>query len=120
MHYQKIEYRVLFLLLLYIFVNSPFILFHHHPNFGSNISYQEFKSTRISTSYDFKYVEPQIVKPAKHCLLCDCHHVVSTELERMHYTLEAVSDHFATGAFLENIIFEFISSSSNKDPPFIA
>jgi hypothetical protein len=118
---RKINFTGLFLLLLYVFSNSPVILFHHHDN--HIVAYDKAdqceKVIYYSSKSDGCHHKEHISKASEKCSLCD-HHSLSV------YTVFTPSFFYLkplkAGEYIlfhESIQLITFSETSNRGPPTV-
>lgn len=118
---RNINFSGLFLLLLYLFCNSPSILFHHHEN--NVVTYAQADMCEKAIYYADKEGtckhKQHITSALEKCSLCDNHtvstHVVSNPI------FEYINTIFTPKHNTYNINFYTSSTSENFDrgPPFV-
>ncbi len=104
-------------MLLYIFVNSSFVLFHHHKVSFSKpsvfIDQNHFdleKSDQLQQDYHFSTAKI-------HCFFCDQHTVSFHQLNKHDYLLINEKNTLKTPIYNEGFTVLFLENTSNRDPP---
>jgi|GEM_PF-6611399 len=104
-------------LLLYIFANSSFILFHHHEaSFSNNSVYIEnhFEANQNEEiqQEDYRFSTSKI-----HCFFCDHHTFSFHQISSYNFKLICEENSYKTPTYYKNFTAFFLENSANKDPP---
>jgi hypothetical protein len=118
---HKISHKALLLLLVYLFSNTPSILFHHHT---LEIAYENATSCEKAIYYSEKdgncSHKTHISKASEKCGLCD-DHTVSPHSSQT-FSTKYFSREFS-GRYLqvsENYYFQTPSTFCNRGPPSVS
>ena len=104
-------------LLLYIFVNSSFILFHHHEisvyKQSTFVNQNIFKVDKTDNSQSTK----EFSTAKTHCFFCDHHTFSFHQLNNFTYSLIKGEVLSKTPIYYKSFNAFYLENSANKDPP---
>jgi hypothetical protein len=117
-----ISIKAIFLLLIYLVINMPFALFHHHEN--EIVAYDEAtpceKSIYFKNAVDTCDHDSHVSKSSERCLLCE-HHVATPHV--LFYTFISISftekKEICHNQTTTDFIFQTSYIASNKGPPTV-
>jgi len=113
-HFIQRRFYAVFLLLLYIFSNSPYILFHHHK-----LKIEPFEKAIVSHHADDgkSSHEAYISKTSEKCALCDSHTISPHHL--LSVSIQCLPNVFNRGYLITSakLFFRNHSIFSNRGPP---
>jgi hypothetical protein len=119
---RNIHLKAIFLLLIYLVINIPFVLFHHHEN--DIVAYSEASPCEKSIYYKNAVGtcnhDVHISQVTEKCRLCEHHvaapHILIAFFIPLFFTEQKEISHYPTTS---NYIFQISYIASNKGPPTV-
>ena len=118
----NISVKAIFLLLIYLVINIPFSLFHHHHD--EIVAYSEASACEKSIYFENAVGtcdhDSHVAQSTEKCLLCEHHvaapHVLFAFNMPLFYTIQKEIRHYASRA---DYIFQVSYIAFNKGPPTV-
>jgi hypothetical protein len=118
----NINVKALFLLMIYLIINIPFALFHHHEN--EIIAYAEAtpceKSIHYKNALEKCNHDAHVSESTEKCLFCE-HHIATPHILIAFYiaSFHKVEKEIRHNQTTTDFIFQTSYIASNKGPPTV-